>query len=158
MDVEQKVREIICEQLSVEESEVTREASFVETLNADSLDIVELIMAFEEAFNIEIGVKAARGRQDVQGLAGFQLVVGEIGEQPSAFLPFDDDPQRAILHGAAYRVSPAYFLTVDLGPQRDVLPLLITVLVLELGGYVEAYGHRVARLGPYVGNFKSMKM
>ena len=54
MDVEQKVREIICEQLSVEESEVTKEASFVETLNADSLDIVELIMAFEEAFEIEI--------------------------------------------------------------------------------------------------------
>ena len=54
MDVEQKVREIICEQLSVEESEVVREASFIETLNADSLDIVELIMAFEEAFGIEI--------------------------------------------------------------------------------------------------------
>ncbi len=54
MDVEQKVKEIICEQLSVEEPEVTREASFVESLNADSLDIVELIMAFEEAFNIEI--------------------------------------------------------------------------------------------------------
>lgn len=54
MDVEKKVQEIICEQLSVEESEVTREASFVETLNADSLDIVELIMAFEEAFNIDI--------------------------------------------------------------------------------------------------------
>ncbi len=54
MDIEQKVKEIICEQLSVEESEVTRDASFVETLNADSLDIVELIMAFEEAFNIEI--------------------------------------------------------------------------------------------------------
>lgn len=54
MDIEQKVKEIICEQLSVEESEVTRDASFVETLNADSLDIVELIMAFEEAFEIEI--------------------------------------------------------------------------------------------------------
>ena len=54
MDIEQKVIEIICEQLSVEESEVTRDASFVETLNADSLDIVELIMAFEEAFSIEI--------------------------------------------------------------------------------------------------------
>ena len=40
MDIEQKVKEIICEQLSVEESEVTRDASFVETLNADSLDIV----------------------------------------------------------------------------------------------------------------------
>ena len=54
MDIEQKVKEIICEQLSVEESEVTRDASFVETLNADSLDIVELIMAFEAAFSIEI--------------------------------------------------------------------------------------------------------
>jgi acyl carrier protein len=54
MDIEPKVREIICEQLSVEESEVTPEASFVESLNADSLDIVELVMAFEEAFNIEI--------------------------------------------------------------------------------------------------------
>ena len=54
MDVEQQVKEIICEQLSVEESEVTRDASFVETLNADSLDIVELLMAFEERFNIDI--------------------------------------------------------------------------------------------------------
>ena len=54
MDVEKKVQEIICEQLSVEESEVTPEASFVETLNADTLDIVELIMAFEEQFNIDI--------------------------------------------------------------------------------------------------------
>ena len=54
MDIEKKVIEIICEQLSVEESEVTRDASFVETLNADSLDIVELIMAFEEVFSIEI--------------------------------------------------------------------------------------------------------
>ncbi len=54
MEVAKKVTEIICEQLSVEESEVTPDASFVEALNADSLDIVELIMAFEEAFNIEI--------------------------------------------------------------------------------------------------------
>ncbi len=54
MDVDKKVQEIICEQLSVEESEVTKEASFVETLNADSLDVVELIMAFEETFNIDI--------------------------------------------------------------------------------------------------------
>jgi acyl carrier protein len=54
MDVDKKVQEIICEQLSVEESEVTKEASFVETLNADSLDVVELVMAFEEAFNIDI--------------------------------------------------------------------------------------------------------
>lgn len=54
MDIDKKVAEIICEQLSVEESEVTPEASFQESLNADSLDIVELIMAFEESFDIEI--------------------------------------------------------------------------------------------------------
>ena len=54
MDIEKKVTEIICEQLSVEAAEVTPEASFQESLNADSLDVVELIMAFEEGFDIEI--------------------------------------------------------------------------------------------------------
>ena len=49
-----KVKQIIIEQLSVEEGEVTPTASFVDDLGADSLDRVELIMAFEEAFDIEI--------------------------------------------------------------------------------------------------------
>ncbi len=53
-DIERRVTEIICEQLSVEESQVTPDAKFQESLNADSLDIVELIMAFEEGFDIEI--------------------------------------------------------------------------------------------------------
>lgn len=52
--VEEKVKEIISKQLGVDQSEVTLEASFVEDLGADSLDTVELVMAFEEAFNIEI--------------------------------------------------------------------------------------------------------
>lgn len=52
--VEDKVKEIISKQLGVDQSEVTPEASFVEDLGADSLDTVELVMAFEEAFNIEI--------------------------------------------------------------------------------------------------------
>lgn len=52
--VEQRVKEIICEQLGVSEEEVTPEASFIEDLGADSLDIVELVMALEEAFGIEI--------------------------------------------------------------------------------------------------------
>lgn len=52
--VEEKVKEIISKQLGVNASEVTPEASFVEDLGADSLDTVELVMAFEEAFNIEI--------------------------------------------------------------------------------------------------------
>lgn len=54
MEIQTKVTQIICEQLSVEESQVTPDASFQESLNADSLDIVELIMALEEGFSIEI--------------------------------------------------------------------------------------------------------
>ncbi len=52
--VEEKVKEIIAKQLGVNATEVTPEASFVEDLGADSLDTVELVMAFEETFNIEI--------------------------------------------------------------------------------------------------------
>ena len=52
--VEQRVKEIICEQLGVSEDQVTPQASFIEDLGADSLDIVELVMAFEEAFELEI--------------------------------------------------------------------------------------------------------
>jgi len=51
---EEKVRSIIVEQLGVDEDEVTMEASFTDDLGADSLDIVELVMAFEEEFGIEI--------------------------------------------------------------------------------------------------------
>jgi len=49
-----KVKEIIVEQLGVDEEEVTSDASFIDDLGADSLDIVELIMAFEEEFDLEI--------------------------------------------------------------------------------------------------------
>ena len=54
MSVEQKVKQIIVEQLGVDESQVDGAASFVDDLGADSLDIVELVMAFEEAFELEI--------------------------------------------------------------------------------------------------------
>lgn len=54
MSVEAKVKNIIVEQLGVDEDEVTSGASFTDDLGADSLDIVELVMAFEEEFNIEI--------------------------------------------------------------------------------------------------------
>jgi len=51
---ESKVKQIIVEQLGVDENQVDNKASFVEDLGADSLDIVELVMAFEEAFELEI--------------------------------------------------------------------------------------------------------
>ena len=52
--VEQQVKAIVAEQLGVKQEQVTNDASFVDDLGADSLDTVELVMAFEEAFGIEI--------------------------------------------------------------------------------------------------------
>ncbi|NMB24701.1 MAG: acyl carrier protein [Firmicutes bacterium] len=54
MDVLERIKEIVVEQLGVDLEEVTNEASFVDDLGADSLDIVELVMAFEEEFELEI--------------------------------------------------------------------------------------------------------
>jgi len=64
--VEEKVKQIIAEQLGVDESEVTPTASFVDDLGADSLDTVELVMAFEEGFEIEIPDEDAEKIQTVQ--------------------------------------------------------------------------------------------
>jgi acyl carrier protein len=66
MSVDEKVKSIIVEQLGVDANEVTPEASFVDDLGADSLDTVELVMAFEEAFNIEIPDEAAEKIQKVK--------------------------------------------------------------------------------------------
>ena len=54
MDIEAKVKEIVMEKLGVEESQITPEANFIDDLRADSLDTVELVMAFEEEFNLSI--------------------------------------------------------------------------------------------------------
>ncbi len=64
--VEDKIKEIIVEQLGVSAEEVVTEASFIDDLGADSLDIVELVMAIEEAFNLEIPDEDAERIQSVQ--------------------------------------------------------------------------------------------
>ena len=64
-DIEARVKKIIAEQLGVEESQVTNEKAFVADLGADSLDNVELVMAFEEEFDIEIPDDAAEHIQTV---------------------------------------------------------------------------------------------
>ena len=65
-DIKEKVKAIICEQLSVAEEDVVPEASFVDDLGADSLDLVEMIMAMEEAFNISIADEDAEKIKSVQ--------------------------------------------------------------------------------------------
>jgi len=64
--VEDKIKQIIVEQLGVDEAEVTSSASFVDDLGADSLDQVELVMALEEAFDIEISDEDAEKIRTVQ--------------------------------------------------------------------------------------------
>lgn len=66
MSVEQRVKQIIVEQLGVDENQVDNTASFVDDLGADSLDIVELVMAFEEAFDLDIPDEDAEKIQTVK--------------------------------------------------------------------------------------------
>jgi len=64
--IEERVQKIVVEQLGVNESEVTKDASFVDDLGADSLDTVELVMALEEEFDCEIADDAAEKITTVQ--------------------------------------------------------------------------------------------
>ena len=66
MSVEEKVKQIIVEELGVDEPEVTPNARFIEDLGADSLDTVELVMRFEEEFDIEIPDEDAEKIQSVR--------------------------------------------------------------------------------------------
>jgi acyl carrier protein len=69
--VERRVIEIIVEQLGVSAEEVTLEASFIDDLGADSLDLVELIMAMEEEFGLEISDEDAEKIQTVQDVVNY---------------------------------------------------------------------------------------
>ena len=70
-DTADRVKKIVIEHLGVEESKVTDKASFIEDLGADSLDTVELVMAFEEEFSCEIPDDAAEKIQTVQDAITF---------------------------------------------------------------------------------------
>ena len=64
--IDKRIKEIVAEQLGVDEAQVTNEASFMDDLGADSLDTVELVMALEEEFDIEISDEDAEKIQSVQ--------------------------------------------------------------------------------------------
>jgi acyl carrier protein len=70
-DVAPRVKKIVVEHLGVEEAKVTPEANFIDDLGADSLDTVELVMAFEEEFGVEIPDEAAEKIQTVQNAIEF---------------------------------------------------------------------------------------
>lgn len=79
MSLEAKVKDIIVEQLGVNADQVTNEASFIEDLGADSLDTVELVMAFEEEFGAEIPDEDAEKLTSVGGVINYLKEKG-IGE------------------------------------------------------------------------------
>jgi acyl carrier protein len=79
---EAKVREIIVEQLGVTPEQVVPEASFIDDLGADSLDTVELVMAFEDAFNIEIPDEDAEKLQRVGD--AIEYLKKKLAEAPSS--------------------------------------------------------------------------
>jgi len=70
-DIAERVKKIVVERLGVEESKVSEGASFIDDLGADSLDTVELVMAFEEEFNVEIPDDAAEKIQTVGDAIAF---------------------------------------------------------------------------------------
>ncbi|MBP9693939.1 MAG: acyl carrier protein [Alphaproteobacteria bacterium] len=70
-DIEQKVKKIIVEHLSVDESKVVPSANLIDDLGADSLDTVELVMSFEEEFGIEIPDDAAEKIRTVQDVVDY---------------------------------------------------------------------------------------
>jgi acyl carrier protein len=72
-EIEVKVKKIIVEQLGVDEAEVTPEAKFIDDLGADSLDTVELVMALEEEFGVEIPDEDAEKITTVKGALDYIL-------------------------------------------------------------------------------------
>ena len=70
-DISNKVKKIVADHLGIDESKVTEESSFIDDLGADSLDTVELVMAFEEEFNVEIPDDAAETIQTVGDAISF---------------------------------------------------------------------------------------
>lgn len=71
MEVFDKVKEIIADQLGIDEDDIVPDAYFIDDLGADSLDIVELIMYFEDEFDMEISDEDAEGMETVQDVLSY---------------------------------------------------------------------------------------
>ena len=76
-EIENKIIDIICEQMGVEKSEITRETSFINDLNADSLDTVELVMEFEDEFDMSIPDEEAEKIQTVGAAIDYVVKIAQ---------------------------------------------------------------------------------
>ena len=82
--IENKVIEIISEQMGVDKSEITRETSFINDLNADSLDTVELVMEFEDEFDMSIPDEEAEKIQTVGAAVEYIINIAQTKKKESA--------------------------------------------------------------------------
>ena len=80
-EIEKKVIDIICEQMGVDKAEITRETSFINDLNADSLDTVELVMEFEDEFDMSIPDEEAEKIQTVGAAVDYVAKVANTKDQ-----------------------------------------------------------------------------
>ena len=93
--VQARVKEIVCEQLGVSAEEVTPEASFIEDLGADSLDIVELVMALEEEYEMEISDEDAEKIKTVQDVITYIEAIARISGSRERIQRLVDRPERS---------------------------------------------------------------
>ncbi len=119
-NVEAKVKGIIAEQLGVSEEEIKTTSSFIEDLGADSLDIVELVMAMEEEFEVEIPDEEAENIKTVQDAVNYINTHKKYGGGPS---PVDrrrgdslrGPPPGSVPHGRAAAVAPPRIRCIGAG-------------------------------------------
>src|SRR5919204_361285 len=108
MSVEQKVKQIIVEQLGVDEAQVDPTASFVDDLGADSLDIVELVMAFEEAFDLDIPDEDAEKIQTVKDAVDYIEAKKKEIKKMGRFIQFAIAASDFALQSAKLKIDPAH--------------------------------------------------
>ena len=147
-DIEQRVKKIVAEQLGVNESEIKNESSFVDDLGADSLDTVELIMAFEEEFKEELGGEIPES--EAEKLTSVGEVIAYIEAKAASpdvllFWPVGDLYELYAEDAEIASKAIGLAITTRNGVQTCGVP---AARLLECEAALRSAGHRVARIAP----------